>query len=63
MKKYCTHCGKEIEDYYYKCLDNFLQVSYFDNDEMNCFCSEECFADYCMLDCIELEEEDNVYMD
>ena len=25
----CFECGCEIEDTYYKCLDNFMQVRYF----------------------------------
>lgn len=40
----CNNCSKEIKDTYYKCLDNFLQVKYFDSDEYNVFCSERCFS-------------------
>ena len=46
MNKVCATCGKEIEGDYYKCLDNFIQVKYFDNPEQedNIFCSESCFC-------------------
>ena len=33
----CSKCGCEITDTYYKCLDNFLQVKFFDTEEENCF--------------------------
>lgn len=47
MKKRCSVCGKEIDavnEGYVKILDNFLQIKYFDTDEENCFCSDECMA-------------------
>ena len=40
----------------YDCLDNFMQVKYFDTEEENIFCSEECFCKYLMLEEIEIEE-------
>ena len=46
---YCSECGAKIEDNYYFCLDNFLQVKFFDTDEENCFCSQECFCKYLSL--------------
>lgn len=47
--KRCSECNKEInikEDIYYKCLDNFMQVKYFDTEDENIFCSGECFCKY-----------------
>lgn len=44
-KKICARCRAEIdteENGYVTCLDNFLQLRYFDSDECNTFCSEEC---------------------
>ena len=44
-KKICAWCGAEIdteEDGYVKCLDNFLQVKYFDSEDDNVFCSKDC---------------------
>lgn len=59
MRRLCSNCGLEIEgNEYYKCLDNFLQVNYFENDELNCFCSQQCFLDYVMLDTIEITEDE-----
>jgi len=53
----CSTCGEYIEDNYYKCLDNYLQAKYFENDEENIFCSEECFCKYLSLELICDEEE------
>ena len=59
MRRLCSNCGLEIEgNEYYKCLDNFLQVKYFDTDDLNCFCSQQCFCDYVMLGSIEIPEEE-----
>lgn len=57
-KKYCSQCGEEISSekgYYYKCLDNFLQIKYFDSVHHNCFCSKECFCDSLFLTEVEVE--------
>lgn len=35
-KMNCSNCGAVIEDTYYKCLDNCLQVNFFDTEEENC---------------------------
>lgn len=40
----CSNCNLEIKESYYKCLDNFLQVKYFDSEEDNIFCSKNCFC-------------------
>lgn len=55
--RYCSYCKKEIKGPYYKCLDNFLQIKYFENDsdELNCFCSKECFCDSLFLTEVEVE--------
>ena len=59
MKRICSECGTELEDSYYKCLDNFLQTKYFDSEEENCFCDEYCFATYLQLREVELGENNN----
>ena len=56
---HCSECGSVIEDSYYKCLDNFIQSKFFDTEEENCFCSEECFCKYMSLNKIEDEENDD----
>ena len=53
----CSTCGDYIEDIYFKCLDNFLQVKFFDTEEENIFCSEECFCKYLSLENFCIEEE------
>ena len=45
----CSFCGIIIEDTFYKCLDNYLQICFFDTEGENCFCSEECFCKYMNL--------------
>lgn len=37
-EKMCSYCSKEINmetDIYYGCLDNFLQMKYFDSEDEN----------------------------
>lgn len=56
----CSYCEARINpdiDTYFTCLDNFLQVKYFDSEEENVFCCRECFCNYVMLD--EISPEDN----
>ena len=60
MKRYCAHCGCECVDEYYECLDNYLQVKYFDSEEDNCFCSKECFCDFVMLTSFDIEEREDL---
>ena len=46
--RYCSNCGNEIKenkDRYYKVLDNFLQVKYFDSEDCNIFCSQNCLCE------------------
>lgn len=60
-EKHCAECGAVIENDYYKCLDNCLQANFFDTEEENCFCSEECFCKYMeltQLDAADGTEED-----
>lgn len=52
----CANCGKEIEDTHYECLDNFLQIKYFDIKEDNIFCSKDCFCEALSLQEIESED-------
>ena len=57
MKKYCSHCGREIEnERFYKIGDNFIQVKYFDDDEENCFCSTDCLLNYLQVGEVENDE-------
>ncbi len=57
--KICTHCGKEIErgENYFSFADNFLLAKYFDSEEDNIFCSEECACANLIL--TEIENEDD----
>lgn len=51
----CSLCGKKIENTYIKVLDNFLQIKYFETDQLNCFCSRRCLCDYIMAEEVEIE--------
>ena len=56
----CSECEKEIDvvnDGYVKILDNFLQIKYFETDELNCFCSKECLLEYLMAETIYDEDD------
>ena len=57
----CANCGKEIEDMYYKVMDNYLQVNFFETDELNCFCSQECVCEFLSVDyvCVDEKGEDD----
>lgn len=57
MRKICANCGLYCEKEYYKALDNYLQVNYFDDEDCNCFCSQECFCEYVMLESFDIDEE------
>lgn len=48
----CANCGLEIENEWYKCRDNFLQVKYFDEQDEsdNVFCSKTCFCEALSLE-------------
>lgn len=55
--KYCANCHELITDEtYFSCLDNYLQVNYFDTEEENIFCSKDCFCESLTL--TELDEDD-----
>lgn len=58
--KICAHCGREIEkgENYFSFADNFLLARYFDSEEDNTFCSEECACASLMLTEIENEDDD-----
>ena len=49
---YCANCGKQIEagEEYFKCLENYLQVKYFDSEDCNIFCSQSCFCESLFLE-------------
>lgn len=59
----CANCGEVINDTYFSCLDNFLQVKYFDTEEENVFCSTECFCESLSLEELEVEEDEEVNND
>lgn len=42
--KRCAFCGEPLTKEYLMIGDNFLQVKYFDSDEDNRFCSENCLC-------------------
>ena len=44
--RYCANCRAPIKqgDEYVKCLDNFLQVRFFDSNDCNIFCDNDCLA-------------------
>jgi hypothetical protein len=66
---YCAHCGQEIRKRknergniytgYYRYLDNFLQVKYFEelDGSDNVFCSRQCAGEALRLVYSELDEE------
>lgn len=56
--KICAKCGKPIEgsESHYSFLDNYLQVKYFDSNEDNIFCSQECACEALFLTEITPEE-------
>jgi len=54
--KECSYCKAQINteiDSYFTCEDNYLQVKYFDTEEENVFCNQECFCNYVQLEEIE----------
>ena len=58
--KECSYCQAPINpdiDSYFTCQDNFIQTKYFDTEDENVFCSQECFCNYIQLE--EIEPEDN----
>ena len=55
MSKRCAYCGREIKNSYFKVLDNFLIIKYFDYNDDNLFCSPECFCDSVFLEEFEVE--------
>lgn len=59
MRRYCANCNCECVDEYYKVLDNYLQVHYFDDEASNCFCSQSCFCEFVMLEDFNAEDEED----
>ena len=59
MEKRCARCGSLIEETepYFKCLENFLLVKFFDSEEDNIFCSKECFCEQMFLAEVYSDEE------
>lgn len=55
----CANCGCEIEgEHYLSVLDNYLQVKYFDSDEDNIFCSEDCICEALSVGKVDKETEE-----
>ena len=61
-KLYCANCGCEIEDYYLKVCDNYLQVKYFDSEDDNVFCSDECLKEALTVETFDSETRES-FMD
>lgn len=51
----CATCNNEIEDDYLKIGDNFMIVKFFEEDEHNIFCSEECLCKCLSVGTVEFE--------
>ena len=47
MVRICANCGLPIyeNEIRLRCRDNYLICKYFDSDENNIFCSEECLME------------------
>lgn len=56
--KRCAFCGKELGKRFFKCLDNYLQVKYFEEQDEsdNAFCDQQCFCDSLSLEEVDNEE-------
>lgn len=55
----CFNCNEPIiGDTYFKCLDNYMQVNYFEYEDErdNIFCSKDCFCEFLSLEEIEEDE-------
>lgn len=61
--KICAQCGEEIPfgEPYFKVGDNFLQLKYFETDELNRFCSQNCLCEY--LSVIEIPNDGSPTLD
>ena len=59
----CAQCGEKIPfgEPYFKVGDNFLQLKYFETDELNRFCSQNCLCEY--LSVIEIPNDGSPSMD
>ncbi len=60
-KKECSYCHAEInteKDNYFICQDNFIQTKYFDTEDENIFCRQECFCNYVQLEKIDPEDKE-----
>ncbi len=55
-QKRCASCGKEIQQHYFKCLDNYMITRYFDEQDGsdNIFCSKGCFCESLSLEQVEV---------
>ncbi len=54
--KECSYCGVSINvelEEYFVCQDNFIQTKYFDTEDENIFCTQECFCNYVQLEQID----------
>ena len=56
----CANCGKEIEESYLMVGDNYLQVKYFDSEEDNVFCGQDCLCKYLSVMEVEIPKETNL---
>lgn len=61
VMKECSYCKEKINtkiDTYFMCLDNFIQIKYFDTEDENIFCCKDCFCNYVQLEEINDEEDE-----
>lgn len=54
----CAECSNEIEDEFLTVRDNYLEINYFESQELNIFCSEECLMKSIMAEWQFIDSED-----
>lgn len=58
--KICANCGLDIEGDYLKIGDNFIQITFFDDEENdNVFCSKDCLCTF--ISVLEVDEEGDAF--
>lgn len=62
---YCANCGRRIEagEEYFKCLENYMLVKYYDSEDCNIFCSKECLCESLFLETYYNGEESDAWND
>ena len=59
--RYCANCNVPIKegDEYVKVLDNFLMVRFFDSNDCNIFCDNDCLAQFLSVEHFRFEPNNN----